>query len=161
MCPSVAGVNLGRARARVGFFRRLVSITARVLFAATIRRSSPHSTETEDAHVGRTRPRGDRDRRGSHRALLIRSAAGGVFPQWNWLLVGVRGAAHIARTHGSLALSATGERWYVIHATPDIRWQIERASVLHPGPRAPRRVTPNEAPSVAIMVSPPRGGAVW
>jgi len=75
------------------------------------------------------------------RALLIGSAAGGGFPQWNCscrACVAVRtgNGGFVARTHASLAFSATGQRWYVINATPDIRWQIERTTALHPGPQA-------------------------
>ena len=86
------------------------------------------------------------------RALLIGSAAGGAFPQWNCSCqacgaVRAGSADFAARTHASLAFSATGERWYVINATPDIRWQIERTTPLHPGPRA------RQTPIVGVLLT--------
>jgi pyrroloquinoline quinone biosynthesis protein B len=36
--------------------------------------------------------------------------------------------------HASLAVSASCSNWYLINATPDIRFQIESRKELHPGP---------------------------
>ncbi|CAN5721960.1 pyrroloquinoline quinone biosynthesis protein PqqB [soil metagenome] len=36
--------------------------------------------------------------------------------------------------HSCLAFSDLGRSWYLINATPDVRFQIERMSQLHPGP---------------------------
>ena len=36
--------------------------------------------------------------------------------------------------HASLAVSGTGTDWYLVNATPDVRFQIESFPALHPGP---------------------------
>ena len=72
--------------------------------------------------------------------MLIRvlgSAAGGGFPQWNCgcpNCVGVRcGSIRArARTQESVALSADGDSWFLLNASPEIRQQIESFSKLHP-----------------------------
>ncbi|HEY3594048.1 MAG TPA: MBL fold metallo-hydrolase, partial [Polyangiaceae bacterium] len=76
--------------------------------------------------------------------MLIRvlgSAAGGGFPQWNCgcpNCVGLRRGTlrGRARTQESVAVSADGQRWFVLNASPEIRAQIESFGGLHP--RAPR-----------------------
>jgi pyrroloquinoline quinone biosynthesis protein B len=75
---------------------------------------------------------------------VLGSAAGGGFPQWNCgcancsgLRAGTLRAR--ARTQESLALSADGERWFLLNASPEIRAQIESFPPLWP--RA-RRHTP-------------------
>ena len=76
--------------------------------------------------------------------MLIRvlgAAAGGGFPQWNCGCPNCRGvrAGDIratARTQESVAISADGERWFLLNASPEIRQQLESFSALHP--KAPR-----------------------
>ena len=76
--------------------------------------------------------------------MLIRvlgSAAGGGFPQWNCgcpNCVGVRRGSirAVARTQESVAVSADGDAWFLLNASPEIRQQIESFRGLHP--RAPR-----------------------
>jgi pyrroloquinoline quinone biosynthesis protein B len=75
------------------------------------------------------------------RIRVLGSAAGGGFPQWNCgcsNCVGVRTGtiAARARTQESVAVSADGEQWFLLNATPEIRQQIESFSPLHP--RRPR-----------------------
>jgi pyrroloquinoline quinone biosynthesis protein B len=72
---------------------------------------------------------------------VLGSAAGGGFPQWNCgcgncsgLRVGSLNAR--ARTQESVAISADGERWFLLNASPEIRAQIESFAPLWP--RAPR-----------------------
>ncbi|MCS6854014.1 MAG: pyrroloquinoline quinone biosynthesis protein PqqB [Elioraea sp.] len=70
-------------------------------------------------------------------ARVLGSAAGGGFPQWNCgcrLCVGVRSGTISAkpRLQESLALSADGDRWVLLNASPDIRAQIESFPALHP-----------------------------
>lgn len=70
---------------------------------------------------------------------VIGVAAGGGYPQWNCacrLCCRAResGLSSYARLHASLALSVTGENWYLVNATPDVRFQIELFPALHPGP---------------------------
>ena len=72
--------------------------------------------------------------------MLIRvlgSAAGGGFPQWNCgcpNCVGVRRGSirALARTQESVAVSADGDSWFLLNASPEIRQQIESFSGLHP-----------------------------
>lgn len=69
--------------------------------------------------------------------LVLGSAAGGGFPQWNCNCSNCQGArnASIAaktRTQSSIAISADGERWLLCNASPDIRAQIADNPELHP-----------------------------
>jgi pyrroloquinoline quinone biosynthesis protein B len=71
------------------------------------------------------------------RLRVLGSAAGGGFPQWNCgcrLCRGVRDGTVRARprTQESLAVSADGERWVLLNASPEIRGQIEGFGALHP-----------------------------
>ncbi len=69
--------------------------------------------------------------------LVLGSAAGGGFPQWNCgcdNCVAVRQGqpGWQARTQDSLAVSADGERWWLLNASPDILAQIQANSELWP-----------------------------
>src|SRR5579863_3220591 len=71
------------------------------------------------------------------KALVLGSAAGGGFPQWNSNAAACNRArrgdpAAPARTQASLAVSAVDRRWYLFNASPDLRQQIEAAPELHP-----------------------------
>jgi pyrroloquinoline quinone biosynthesis protein B len=77
------------------------------------------------------------------RVQVLGSAAGGGFPQWNCACSGcggLRSGAIIAaaRTQDSLAVSVDGQAWYLLNASPDIRYQIESCRHLHPKPGLPR-----------------------
>jgi len=70
-------------------------------------------------------------------AVVLGSAAGGGFPQWNSNAPGCRRArqgdsAAQARTQASLAVSASNKDWFVLNAAPDLRLQIEATPHLHP-----------------------------
>lgn len=72
--------------------------------------------------------------------VVLGSAAGGGFPQWNSNGHGCRSArAGVSsakpRTQTSLAVSQDGDRWFLINASPDLREQIGRSSFLHPRQR--------------------------
>jgi pyrroloquinoline quinone biosynthesis protein B len=74
------------------------------------------------------------------RAVVLGSAAGGGFPQWNSAGPGCRRAragdpAARPRTQAGLAVSADGERWVLLNAAPELRLQIEATPALHPHPR--------------------------
>ena len=76
------------------------------------------------------------------RYLVLGSAAGGGFPQWNCLcpncrLVWERDPRAERRSQASLAVSRDGERWVLLGATPDLRQQILDTPALHPR-HAPR-----------------------
>jgi len=75
------------------------------------------------------------------RVRVLGSAAGGGFPQWNCGCANCRGVRDStiparARSQESVAVSADGESWYLLNASPEIRAQIESFAPLHPrGPR--------------------------
>lgn len=71
------------------------------------------------------------------RLCVLGSAAGGGFPQWNANSAACRRAragdpAARPATQASVGLSADGERWALVNASPDLRQQIEANPVLHP-----------------------------
>jgi pyrroloquinoline quinone biosynthesis protein B len=75
------------------------------------------------------------------RAIVIGSAAGGGFPQWNCgcpNCVGVREGRGdlLGRTQDSVAVTSNGERFALINASPDILAQIKATPALWP--KAPR-----------------------
>jgi len=79
------------------------------------------------------------------RAMVLGAAAGGGFPQWNSNAEGCRRAragdpSALPRTQASVAVSADGDRWLLLNASPDLREQIARAPELHP--RCGLRSTP-------------------
>jgi len=63
------------------------------------------------------------------RVVLLGTAAGGGFPQWNCWCPTCRtartdpGRAH-PRLQSTAAVSADGERWFLLNASPDIRQQV-------------------------------------
>lgn len=52
----------------------------------------------------------------------------------------MRARASPGSPHAGLAVSGTGERWFLLNATPDVHRQIEADPALHPGPGV--RATP-------------------
>lgn len=75
------------------------------------------------------------------RLRVLGSAAGGGFPQWNCGCANCRGLREgtlkaVARTQESVAVSADGERYFLLNASPEIRQQIESFPGLWP--REPR-----------------------
>ena len=84
--------------------------------------------------------------------LVLGSAAGGGFPQWNCNCGTCRRArsgdrAATPRTQSSLAVSADGERWVLLNASPDLGQQIRDNPALHP--RGNRR----QSPIAAVVVT--------
>jgi len=68
---------------------------------------------------------------------VLGSAAGGGFPQWNCGCFNCRegrrsGGRARPRTQESVAISADGESWFLINASPEIRAQIEACPDLWP-----------------------------
>ena len=71
------------------------------------------------------------------RVRVLGAAAGGGFPQWNANSDACRRAragdpAARPATQASVAVSADGERWVLLNASPDLRQQIEATPALHP-----------------------------
>ncbi len=74
---------------------------------------------------------------GTLNILVLGSAAGGGYPQWNcrgpvsqlyW-----DGSAHVqARTQSSIAVSLDGAHWLLVNCSPDIRQQILTTPALQP-----------------------------
>jgi len=84
-------------------------------------------------------------------ALVLGSAAGGGFPQWNCgcrLCSLVRAGDPRVRpaTQAGFAFSAGGESWLLVGASPDLRQQLMRTPALYP------RGTGRDSPVVAVVL---------
>jgi pyrroloquinoline quinone biosynthesis protein B len=71
------------------------------------------------------------------RACILGAAAGGAFPQWNSNALAccrARAGDQYAkpRSQASVAVSADGDSWFLLNASPDLRQQIEATPCLHP-----------------------------
>ena len=71
------------------------------------------------------------------RILVLGSAAGGGFPQWNCNCDNCRRVRAgdpltAPRSQSSLAVSNDGVRWVLLNASPDLRQQIAANPALHP-----------------------------
>jgi pyrroloquinoline quinone biosynthesis protein B len=69
--------------------------------------------------------------------IVLGSAAGGGFPQWNCgcancAAVRTGAPGFSPRTEDSLAVSADGERWFLINASPEVLRQIQENRELWP-----------------------------
>jgi pyrroloquinoline quinone biosynthesis protein B len=66
---------------------------------------------------------------------VLGCAAGGGVPQWNCACANcaaARAGVRPIRSQSSIALSADGDRWYLVNASPDVAWQIESFAPLQP-----------------------------
>jgi pyrroloquinoline quinone biosynthesis protein B len=72
------------------------------------------------------------------RVVILGAAAGGGVPQWNCGCRICRAARgdhpQIQSTQASVAISADGEHWFLINASPDLRQQLLATPQLHPKP---------------------------
>jgi pyrroloquinoline quinone biosynthesis protein B len=89
---------------------------------------------------------------GRFTAIVLGSAAGGGFPQWNCRCPVCRlaweGDARVsARTQASLALSTGNGPWILLNAAPDLRAQIAATTALHP------RTELRSSPIAAVVLS--------
>lgn len=71
------------------------------------------------------------------RLHVLGSSAGGGFPQWNCGCPNCRGVregsiAATRRTQSCVAVSADGQAWFLLNASPEVRAQIEGFPALHP-----------------------------
>lgn len=69
--------------------------------------------------------------------ILLGTAAGGGFPQWNCWCPSCRVARSeprraVPRTQSSAAVSVDGERWFLLNASPDVHEQVNRLPGLPP-----------------------------
>lgn len=72
------------------------------------------------------------------KVIVLGSAAGGGFPQWNCNCPNCNGIRNgtiqaQARTQSSIAVSDNGSDWLLINASPDILAQIRATPALQPG----------------------------
>jgi pyrroloquinoline quinone biosynthesis protein B len=89
-------------------------------------------------------------------AIVLGAAAGGGFPQWNCRCAVCRlawaGDKRVKpRTQASLAVSADGERWILLNASPDLRAQIQANENLHP--RGQGHDNARGSPIVAVVLT--------
>jgi pyrroloquinoline quinone biosynthesis protein B len=70
------------------------------------------------------------------RVVVLGAAAGGGVPQWNCGCPVCRMARterpELQRTQASIAISADGDHWFLINASPDLRQQLIATPQLHP-----------------------------
>jgi pyrroloquinoline quinone biosynthesis protein B len=85
-------------------------------------------------------------------AIVLGAAAGGGYPQWNCSCPVCRlawsGDRRVKpRTQASLAISADGEHWVLLNASPDLRAQLLATPVLQP------RKSPRGSPIAAVVLT--------
>src|SRR5258708_31525925 len=70
------------------------------------------------------------------RVVVLGAAAGGGVPQWNCGCRICRAARgdhpELRSTQASVAISADGDHWFLINASPDLRQQLLATPQLHP-----------------------------
>jgi pyrroloquinoline quinone biosynthesis protein B len=98
------------------------------------------------------------------RVVILGAAAGGGVPQWNCGCAVCRqartGHPELRSTQASIALSADGDHWFLINASPDLRQQLIVTPQLHPKAGALRHspiagviLTNGEVDAVAGLLS--------
>jgi pyrroloquinoline quinone biosynthesis protein B len=69
------------------------------------------------------------------RVVVLGAAAGGGVPQWNCgcpVCLAARTDPELESTQASIAISADGDHWFLINASPDLRQQLIATPQLHP-----------------------------
>src|SRR6476469_1760860 len=70
------------------------------------------------------------------RVVVLGAAAGGGVPQWNCGCPVCQAARNehpeLRSTQASIAISADGDHWFLINASPDLRQQLIATPQLHP-----------------------------
>jgi pyrroloquinoline quinone biosynthesis protein B len=98
------------------------------------------------------------------RVVVLGAAAGGGVPQWNCGCTVCRKARNehpeLRSTQASIAISADGNHWFLINASPDLRQQLIATPKLHPKPGTLRHspisgviLTNGEVDAVAGLLS--------
>lgn len=80
------------------------------------------------------------------KVILLGTAAGGGFPQWNCACSQCTSGSP-SRTQDSVAFSADGRAWHLLNASPDIRAQILATPALRAGPG------PRETPLRTVLLT--------
>lgn len=84
------------------------------------------------------------------RVVLLGTAAGGGFPQWNCacaLCAAARDGKLPSRTQECVALTGNGRDWWLLNASPDIRAQLTATPALWPGP------DPRDSPLRGVLLT--------
>ncbi|MGA9090723.1 MAG: pyrroloquinoline quinone biosynthesis protein PqqB [Bradyrhizobium sp.] len=72
------------------------------------------------------------------RVVVLGAAAGGGVPQWNCgcpvCLAARTKHPELQSTQASIAISADGDHWFLVNASPDLRQQLIATPQLHPAP---------------------------
>jgi pyrroloquinoline quinone biosynthesis protein B len=108
-------------------------------------------SDQQDVMEGRReRQRVKRAGKSKVRIKILGSSAGGGFPQWNCncancRAVRARAPGYQARTQSSLAVSADGDNWLLLNASPDLRQQIAASPQLVPPTDGGARASPIKA----------------
>ena len=94
------------------------------------------------------------------RVILLGTAAGGGFPQWNCSCLCCATArddpqAARPRTQSSAAISADGVHWFLLNASPDVREQLTRLPVAAAREDAPVTAGPRAVPVEGVVVTDP------
>lgn len=82
---------------------------------------------------------------------ILGAGAGGGLPQWNCACDGcraARGGEIRPRTQSSIAVSADGERWLLVNASPDVRHQVQ--GFAFPDPALPHQNRGSRISAVAV-----------
>jgi pyrroloquinoline quinone biosynthesis protein B len=98
------------------------------------------------------------------RVVVLGAAAGGGVPQWNCGCAICKASRsdqpELQSTQASIAISADGDHWFLINASPDLRQQITLTPQLHPRPGSLRHspiagviLTNSEVDAVAGLLS--------
>jgi pyrroloquinoline quinone biosynthesis protein B len=96
------------------------------------------------------------------RIVVLGAAAGGGVPQWNCGCAVCQAARSggLQSTQASIAISADGEHWFLINASPDLRQQLFATPRLHPNAGSLRHspiagvvLTNSEVDAVAGLLS--------
>jgi pyrroloquinoline quinone biosynthesis protein B len=69
------------------------------------------------------------------RVVVLGAAAGGGVPQWNCgcaVCLAARADPGLQSTQASIAITADGDHWFLINASPDLRQQLIATPQLHP-----------------------------
>jgi pyrroloquinoline quinone biosynthesis protein B len=92
------------------------------------------------------------DRQSEPVAVVLGSAAGGGFPQWNCgcrlcSLARARDPRVRPATQASVAVTGDGAEWLIIGASPDLRQQLEQTPVLWP------RTVGRDSPVTGVLLT--------